>query len=97
MTGLRLSATLYLPREMVPKAKTKESKMTNAVFTASERSLLSQFVLYGRSIVSVSRESVEWLFGEAIFSLEERSLVSTDEEGYLNLTAEGADCALALA
>ncbi len=27
MTGLRLSATVYLSREMVPKAKTKESKM----------------------------------------------------------------------
>ena len=71
--------------------------MTSAVFTASERSLLSQFVLYGRSIVSVSRESVEWLFGDALASLEERSLVSTDDEGFLNLTAEGASCALSCA
>ena len=71
--------------------------MTSAVFTSSERSLLAQFVLYGRSIVSVSRKSVEWLFGEALANLEDRGLISTDEDGFLNLTAEGASCALACA
>lgn len=71
--------------------------MTSAVFTSSERSLLSQFILYGSSIVSISRESVEWLFGEALDSLERRGLVGADSEGFLNLTAEGASCALACA
>ena len=71
--------------------------MTSAIFTASERSLLSEFVLYGRSIVSISRESVEWIFGEALVSLERRGLVSADSEGFLNLTAEGSSCALACA
>ena len=71
--------------------------MTNAVFTPSERSLLSQFVIYGRSVISVSRESVEWLFSEALANLEGRGLIGSDEDGFLSLTAEGASCALACA
>ena len=70
--------------------------MTNAIFTPSERSLLCQFVI-GRSIISISRSSVDWLFGDSLVSLEGRGLVCTDKEGFLNLTAEGASCALNIA
>ena len=95
MTGLRLSATVYLPREMVPKAKPKESKMTIASLSFSERGLLSEFVHRGRSIISgISRESLEWIFGGAVASLESRGLVCSDAAGFLSLTAEGAEYAL---
>lgn len=69
--------------------------MTVTALSFSERGLLSEFVSRGRSILcGLSRESLEWIFGSAVASLESRGLVCSDASGFLNLTAEGAEYAL---